>query len=54
MKRKQRKYSGAPVTRLGWHEYYANKFNKSLQPDTEHLAIWYQFLHLAFDQTHYD
>lgn len=38
-----------PVTRIGWHKHYAKIFNKTGRHTAEHLAIWYQFLHLAFD-----
>lgn len=38
-----------PVTRMGWHKHYAQVFNKTGRHTAAHLAIWYQFLHLAFD-----
>lgn len=38
-----------PNTRLGWHKYYVNRFNKSQHPDAEHLAMAYLLLHLAFE-----
>ena len=38
-----------PVTRLGWHQYYVNRFNKHQHPDQEYLAMLYLFLHLAFE-----
>ncbi len=38
-----------PMTRMGWQQHYAKIFNKTGRRTAEHLAIWYQFLHLAFD-----
>jgi hypothetical protein len=34
-------------TRLGWHEYYVARYNKTLDPQAAHLAMWYLFLHLS-------
>ncbi len=39
----------APCDRLGWHKFYAKRFNKTGHPHAEWLANWYLFLHLAFD-----
>lgn len=38
-----------PISRMGWHRFYVNKFNKKPHPDTEQMALWYLLLHLAFD-----
>ena len=38
-----------PTTRLGWHKYYVARFNKTEHWQAEQLAMWYLFLHLAFD-----
>ena len=35
---------------LGWHKYYAERFNKTGRPDCAHLAIWYLLLHLALGE----
>lgn len=42
--------STMPKSRLGWHEHFAERFNKTNDPRAEHLACWYLFLHLAFDR----
>lgn len=42
-----RRLKASPTTRLGWHEYYAARFNKTLDPQAAHLAMWYLFLHLS-------
>ena len=39
-----------PMTRIGWHEYYADRFNKTGSAQALHLAMWYQLLHLAFGE----
>lgn len=36
--------------RLGWQQFYADRFNKTGSAQAEQLALWYQILHLAFDQ----
>lgn len=41
--------SPKPTTRKGWAEYYAKQFNKTHSKDAAILAMWYEFLHLAFD-----
>lgn len=38
-----------PNTRIGWHRYFATKFNKNENPRTAQMSLWYLFLHLAFD-----
>lgn len=35
--------------RLGWHKFYAERFNKTGSWQAEQLSMWYLFLHLAFD-----
>jgi hypothetical protein len=40
----------SPVTRMGWHEYYVDLFNKTDGKRGEHLANWFLLLHLAFDE----
>lgn len=50
MRLKKRKSAGYPTTRLGWYEYYASRTGEQ----AEHLALWYQFLHLAFDEESHD
>lgn len=40
----------SPVTRVGWHEYYVDLFNKTDGKRGEHLANWFLLLHLAFDE----
>ena len=45
----KRMRKATPVNRLGWHKFYAARFNKMQRPDAAHLAMWYLFLHLAFD-----
>jgi hypothetical protein len=40
----------APCDRLGWHKFYAKRFNKTGNHQAEHLANWYLILHLAFDE----
>lgn len=37
----------SPVTRMGWHKHYASRYNKTLDPQAEHLALWYLILHLG-------
>lgn len=39
----------AITTRLGWHEYYVARFNKTNDPQACVLAMWYLFLHLCED-----
>lgn len=39
----------APATRLGWHSYYAQRYNRAGNPDAAVMACWYYLLHLAFD-----
>ena len=39
----------APASRIGWHNYYAKRFNKTKSPQAAQMALWYQLLHLAFD-----
>jgi hypothetical protein len=39
----------SPTTRMGWHEYYVDLFNKTDGKRGEHLANWFLLLHLAFD-----
>lgn len=39
----------APLSRLGWHEFYATAYNRHRREDCAVLAMWYLFLHLAFD-----
>ena len=39
-----------PVTRLGWHKYYVNRFNRYGHPDQAYLAMVYLFLYLAFEK----
>ena len=36
--------------RYGWHRYYVSQFNKTLSPESAHMACWYLLLHLAFDK----
>lgn len=33
--------------RMGWHQFYADRFNKTGSTQAEQLACWYLFLHLA-------
>jgi hypothetical protein len=40
----------SPTTRMGWHEYYVDLFNKTDGKRGEHLANWFLLLHLAFDE----
>lgn len=47
---KRRRLAKMPVSRIGWHEYYADRFNKTGSAQALHLAMWYQLLHLAFDE----
>lgn len=42
-----RKY---PNTRIGWHKYYVNRFNKNRHPHAAELAMVYLFLHLASEE----
>jgi len=35
-----------PCTRLGWHNYYAKRFNKIGSQQAEQLACWYLLLYL--------
>lgn len=46
----RRRLAKMPVSRIGWHEYYAARFNKTESPDALHLALWYYLLHLAFGE----
>ena len=39
----------APSTRIGWHSYYAQRYNRTGNPDAAVMACWYYPLHLAFD-----
>jgi hypothetical protein len=41
----------APITRLGWHRFYAGRFNRLQREDSAHMALFYFLLHLAFDAT---
>lgn len=38
-----------PNTRLGWHKYYVNRFNKYHHPDADFMACYFLLLHLAFE-----
>ncbi len=38
-----------PNTRLGWSKFYAARFNKLPNVQSEQLAIWYLLLHLSLD-----
>lgn len=31
---------------LAWHEHYVKAHNKTLTPESAHLAMWYLLLHL--------
>jgi hypothetical protein len=44
---KTKKY---PNTRLGWHKYYVNRFNKSGSWYAEWLALSYLMHYLAFGE----
>jgi hypothetical protein len=33
--------------RLGWHQFYADRFNKTLNWQADQLACWYLFLYLS-------
>jgi hypothetical protein len=35
------------MNRMGWHKYYADRFNKTQDPVAAHLACWHLMLHLA-------
>lgn len=37
------------VTREQWIQYYICRYNKSLNPDSALMAMWYMFLELAND-----
>lgn len=39
-----------PNSRLGWHKYYVNRYNRYGHPDAAYLAMVYLFLHLAFEE----
>jgi hypothetical protein len=39
----------APTSRLGWFNYYANRFEKTLAEQTAHMACWYWLLHLEHE-----
>lgn len=36
--------------RLAWSNYYAKRFDKTRSEQAAVLAMWYLFLHLAFDE----
>ena len=36
-------------TREQWIQYYIRRYNKSLNPDSALMAMWYMFLELADD-----
>ena len=36
--------------RIGWHRYYVGRYNQNQDRYAEHLACWFLFLHLAFDE----
>ena len=38
-----------PVTRSGWAKHYARQFDLSGSDKAAQLAMWYQFLSLAFE-----
>lgn len=38
-----------PANALGWHLYYVARFNKSLCPDAEYMAMLNFIFYLAFD-----
>lgn len=40
---------GIPMSgdRLGWHQFYADQFNKTGSRQAEQLACWYLLLHLS-------
>ena len=46
----RRRLAKMPASRIGWHEYYTARFNKTGSPDALHLALWYYLLHLAFGE----
>ena len=39
----------APTTLIGWHSYYAQRYNRTGDPEDADMACWYYLLHLAFD-----
>jgi hypothetical protein len=41
--------SATPVTRIGWHEHYVKRFNKTGSSGAEQMACWYLLLHLQLD-----
>lgn len=49
MARRVKKGGSYPATRLGWHEWYAEEFNRTGRETAAHLSMWYLLLHLALD-----
>ena len=41
-----------PNTRMGWHRFFAERFNKTGRASSEHLALWFFLLHEAFGEIH--
>lgn len=39
-----------PNSRMGWHKWYADRFNKTGSKFAEQLAIWFFLLHEAFGE----
>lgn len=39
----------APTTRIGGHSYYAQRYNRTRNPDAAVMACGYYLPHLAFD-----
>mgnify|MGYP003403601837 FL=1 len=39
-----------PNSRMGWHKWYADLYNKTGRKSAEHLAMWFLLLHKAFGE----
>lgn len=39
-----------PASRMGWHKFYAARFDKTQCPQAEHLACWYLLLFLSLGE----
>ncbi len=41
---------GAPCSRQGWSKHYARQYSRTGSEQALTLAMWYQFLFLAFGE----
>lgn len=47
---RKKSFSRYANTRMGWHQHYADVFNKTGRETAAHLACWYLLLYEAFGE----